>query len=293
MIKDEIREIKFNNQQAPSSPFDLILLEKLLRRKGMDHNPCEPHRVDFFMIIYISRGQGNHRIDFQDYSYESGTILTVRKDQIHQFVQSPARGFLLLFTGDFMLSYLEKMEAIRTLQLFNEWLQSPKIQLGPEIRPEVEILIGQIYQEYFEKRDGYSMGIIRSLLHVLIGQLYRAKTQQGLRPEDRKYLSEFIQFQQWVEEDCFHTKKVKDYADRLACTPKTLNKIVRRIVHKSAKAFIDEVLITQIKRLLIHSDASVKEIAYQAGFEEPSNIYKYFKKFTGMSPEGFRQAYLK
>jgi AraC-like DNA-binding protein len=65
---------------------------------------------------------------------------------------------------------------------------------------------------------------------------------------------------------------------------------VKNIVNNSAKAFIDERTIMQIKRLLISTDHSIKEIAYTAGFSDPTNFFKYFKKFTDMSPEEFRQA---
>ncbi len=47
----------------------------------------------------------------------------------------------------------------------------------------------------------------------------------------------------------------------------------------------------QIKRLLISTDHSIKEIAYISGFSDPTNFFKYFKKFAGSSPEVFRQAH--
>lgn len=94
-----------------------------------------------------------------------------------------------------------------------------------------------------------------------------------------------------VEEDCFKSKKVQYYAKRLGISTKTLNNIVNNVVNNSAKTFIDETTIMQIKRLLISTDYSIKEIAYIAGFSDPTNFFKYFKKFTNNSPEVFRQAY--
>ena len=77
----------------------------------------------------------------------------------------------------------------------------------------------------------------------------------------------------------------------MGVSTKTLNNIVQSIVHKPAKIFIDEILITQIKRLLIHSPLSIKEVAYQSGFEEPTNLYKYFRKYTDITPELFRKTH--
>ena len=43
--------------------------------------------------------------------------------------------------------------------------------------------------------------------------------------------------------------------------------------------------------ILFNTDLSIKEIAYQTGFEEPTNFVKYFKKEVGMTPSVFRKEY--
>lgn len=289
-MNEKVEHIKFNNQTLPKAQFDLVRLEELFKRKTLDHNPEERHKVDFFIIIIITEGQGIHTIDFTDYPYQKGSILTIRQDQIHKFNIGKAKGFLLLFTDDFLVSYLEKLEALKSLQLFNEFLGVPKVQLDNQEFIEMIALVNDIEKEYFKRRDDYAMGIIRSLLHIFIAKLYRSKSKKKLIIQNRKYLSEFLSFQQLVEKDCFETRKVSDYARKLGFSTKTLNNVVQSIVDKPAKTFIDEIVITQIKRLLINSTLTIKEIAYTAGFDEPTNLYKYFKRYTHFSPEAFRQA---
>jgi len=75
----------------------------------------------------------------------------------------------------------------------------------------------------------------------------------------------------------------------MGISAKTANNITRSILNKSAKAFIDEECITQIKRMLLNTPLSVKEIAYEVGFEEPTHLYKFFKRQVGETPEQFRQ----
>jgi AraC family transcriptional activator of pobA len=77
----------------------------------------------------------------------------------------------------------------------------------------------------------------------------------------------------------------------IGLSTKTLNTITKNIVNKSAKEFIDEIYTKQIKRLLIHSDGAIKEIAYASGFEETTNFYKYFKRQTQLTPEQFRNSF--
>lgn len=288
----KIEQIKFQNQTLPKSNFDLVSLKELLSRGRLQAELTTLHQVNFYILLLGTNHQGCHTIDFTDYSYQQGTVLSIRKDQIHKFHLSKAEGLLFFFTDDFIASYLEQQEALKALQLFNELLSSPKIQLTPIEYADILQLGQHIQNEYTQVVDDYSLGIIRSLLHILIAKLYRAKAQKGCDLTPRKYLTEFIAFQKLVETNCFKTKKVMDYAQTMGCSTKTLNNIVQEIVHKSAKNFINELIVTKIKRLLIHSSASIKEIAYTAGFDEPTNFYKFFKKYTQSSPEAFRKAHL-
>lgn len=285
--------IKFENSQNPNSEFDIIKLEDIYTRKDLNHSPFQLHLVEFYMMILIEDGQGTHTIDFTDFQYNQGTLLTIRKDQIHQFNKNNngVKGTLLLFTDVFLVSYLEKLEALKSLQLFNEVLGVPKIQLSTTELKEVIHLIERIKKEYFETNDEYSLGIIRSELHILIAKLYRIKSSNHPIINSRKYLSEFINFQNLVEQNATQYTKVKDYAKMMSISTKTLNTITRTIVSKSAKEFIDDIFITQIKRLLINTELSIKEIAYASGFEESTNFYKYFKRQTQLTPENFRTTF--
>jgi len=146
-------------------------------------------------------------------------------------------------------------------------------------------------EEYFKVNDPYSLGIIRSELHILIAKLYRIKAQNTAIINDKKYLNEFIEFQKMVEAKINETTRVGDYAEMMGVSTKTLNNITKHIVNKTAKEFIDEICTKQIKRLLINTELSVKEIAYASGFEETTNFYKYFKRQTQTTPERFRSGY--
>lgn len=291
-MKDKTVKIKFNNQVNPNSAFDMMKLEELLRRTDLDHNIEQLHKVEFFMLLLITEGQGYHTIDFTDYKLEKGSLLTIRKDQIHKFFRSKnIKGYTLLFIDDFLVSYLEKQETQKSLQLFNELLGVPKIQLSEIDYQTISNIVDRIENEYFNIMDEYALGIIRSELHILITKLYRIKSKGHQIIVDKKYLSEFINFQELVEDKVTTTTKVSDYAKMMAISTKTLNTISKNIVNKTAKEFIDEINIKQIKRLLINTPLSIKEIAYNSGFMETTNFYKYFKRQVNMTPEQFRSAF--
>ena len=291
-MKTSPKHIQFQNRQNPDAEFDLVRLEDIFKRKDLDHSPEQLHLVEFYIIIFIEEGRGQHTIDFTDYTFDHGTILTVRKDQIHKFFRNDQlKGTLLLFTDNFLVSYLEQLEAQKSLQLFNELLGVPKIQLSETEIAEVSALIERMKKEYFKINDSYSLEIIRSELHILITKLYRTKSRDHQAIFHRKYLKEFIEFQRLLEANVTKTIRVNEYAAMLGVSTKTLNNISKNIIHKSAKEFIDEICIKQIKRLLINTKLSIKEIAYTSGFEETTNFYKYFKRHTQHTPEQFRTTF--
>lgn len=216
-------------------------------------------------------------------------MITIRKDQIHKFFRSNnLKGSLLLFTDEFLVSYLEEMEAQKTMLLFNELLGVPKLQLKDGDFQNVQQVIDRIKEEYFKVDDKHSLSIIRSEIHILITKLFRIKANSEKIDFERKYLKDFVLFQHLTEKNITKTTRVQDYAGMMGLSTKTLNTITKSIVHKSAKEFIDEICTKQIKRLLINTELSIKEIAYQSGFDETTNFYKYFKRQTQTTPEQFR-----
>ena len=198
---------------------------------------------------------------------------------------------MVLFTNEFLVSYLEKLEAQKSIQVFNELLGVPKLQLSKAEFSEIAALIERMREEYFKTRDQHSLEIIRSELHILITKLYRIKSRQTAVIYDRKYLKEFIELQGLVEKQINQSKRVQDYAKMMGLSTKTLNNVTKNVVNKTAKEFIDEICIKQIKRLLINTPLSIKEIAYATGFEETTNFYKYFKHHTATTPERFRTTF--
>ena len=81
------------------------------------------------------------------------------------------------------------------------------------------------------------------------------------------------------------------YADQLNITPNYLNILSQRYLKIPAGDVIKERTILEAKRLLISTDLSVKEIAYQLGFSDNGYFAKVFKKYIGITPTDFKENY--
>ena len=289
-MKKKVKEIKFENKYSAQSHFDFVKLEDILKIKPSDHNQFDFHKLSFFVILLHTQKEGVYNVNFKDYDFKKGTLFTLRKESIHKFYKSKAKGVLLIFTDNFILNHSSQSEVSKTFLLFNEMLASPRLQLNEVEYKEIITLVNLIKEEYFTSNDDYSLNIVRNFIRVIITKLFRIKSKSNIVFDNHKYLSQFLKLQQLVENECFNHKKVSFYAREMGVTTKTLNNITQSILHKSAKSFINEIVIIQSKRLIINSQDSLTEIAYQAGFDEPTNFFKYFRKYTGLSPSEFRNS---
>jgi len=162
-MKDDLKEIRFENKTNINSQFDILSIEELFQRKILDHSIDTNHKVEFYIIFFAQDGKGNHNVDFTDFECSKGTILTIRKGQIQKFSSdSKLKGSLLIFTDDFLVSYLEEMETQKTMLLFNELIGDPKLQLSKSHFKNINENIARIKNEYFNIQDKHSLGIIRS-----------------------------------------------------------------------------------------------------------------------------------
>lgn len=214
----------------------------------------------------------------------------IRKNQLHRFhYQKDTKGFLLFFKEEFLNSYLNEIEIAKIIQIFNEFITSPKTQCKKEDFAELNLLFEGIYNEYKNINDAYSLQIIRSLLHVVTSLIYRAKSKTFSKLEHKKNLREFIKFQHILEKNYQISKKVKFYADAMGFSSKKLNTIIQFITSKTAKDFIDDVVIIKIKKELLYTNLSIKEVAFKTGFKDTTNFFKYFKTRTNYTPKEYRK----
>lgn len=286
-MKQKFNEISFDKSTGQFQ-FDCVSYEDILKKTPTDHNQFKFHKVSFYALLLITENECKHNVNFKDYQLKKGTIITLRKDNIHKFYKSKAKGLLLVFTENFIVNHSNKIEVSKILLLFNELLGTPQIQLNQAEYKEIMTLIGLIQKEYEEVNDNHSSNIIRKFVQILVIKLYRIKSKDNTIFTNSRYLSMFLVFQELVEKQCFDHKKVSFYAKSMGFSTKTLNNVTQSIIRKTAKSVINDIVIIQTKRLIINSQDSLTEISYQVGFDEPTNFFKYFAKYTGASPSQFR-----
>ncbi|MDH6359191.1 helix-turn-helix transcriptional regulator [Parabacteroides sp. PF5-9] len=83
-------------------------------------------------------------------------------------------------------------------------------------------------------------------------------------------------------------RDVAYYADKLCITSKYLTMVVKEVTGRSAKEWLTEYVMLELKALLRSTSLSIKEIVHEMNFINQSVFGRFFKQHTGMSPIQYR-----
>jgi len=93
-----------------------------------------------------------------------------------------------------------------------------------------------------------------------------------------------------VEQHFREKHKVSEYARMLYKSPKTLSNLFAKLGVKTPLHYIHERIAMEARRKLKHSEYSVKEIAFELGFDDIQTFSRFFKRMEGNSPAKYREA---
>lgn len=289
---ETIPKISFSKTHISEIEFEIFTLKSLLSRQHkLTHSLDEAHRLGFYNILFVTQGKGVHQIDFQPYDFREGSALFISRGQVNSFdLSSEYDGYAILFTEAFLSKNLVHSDVLSFYRLYNYHLHSPVIDSSKTETDVFKIIISEIYEEYIHADTFAKEEILRHYLKLLLLKAERLK--RTLIPEE-KNAERFIRFgvfQNLLEEHIFRTRNATKYADMMAVSYKHLNEICKSVTGHTAKEVIDNTVVLEIKRRLAISDISIKELAYEVGFDEATNFVKYFKKHTQQSPTQFRKS---
>jgi len=256
--------------------------------------PYTPHRLTFFAIIFYMDGSGYHHIDFTDLAYDGMSIFFVCKGQLHAFDNNKNKnGYILYFTEEFVNRNLEGFNDKLYYQLFNYALNSPQLPVfnNNTMREDFVSLFKLMHHEFTRQDDVLKDEIIKCQLRTILYYSERMQAKNSDFINNHKNHALFIRLQKLVDQNIFKYRTSQHYCDQLNVGYRKLNAICKEFTSGTIRNFIDERLILEIKRLLANSDFSIKEICYKTGFDEPTNMTKFFKCHTGTVPKLFRASF--
>jgi AraC family transcriptional regulator, transcriptional activator of pobA len=249
-----------------------------------------PHRHDFFEVLYLQKGSGYHVIDANKYEIKPPCVFFMSPGQAHKLeLSNDIEGFIFIFTADFYLLNRSNQNSLIEFPFFYTIHQdNPPLLLKDEkdIR-FLEDLFRQSIAEISRPRD-YFLEMLRSILDLILttcAARYQVSENMLNKGKGQILVKRFFHL---VEENHQKNLSLSDYSRMIGVTPNHLTQTVKLLTGKTSSQIIRAKQLLEIKRLLVHTNLSVSEIANQLNFEDQSYFTKFFKRETGITPIQYR-----
>ena len=244
----------------------------------------QPRRLSTYFIVLIESGSVTYHLDMQDLTLTDGLLLFAMPNQVFTPPSDTdnLKYFKVLFDEN-TLALLPQQFPFLVNPLNSQTIMVDNVT-RERVRKVFEIL-SQIVQVEENRTD---TEIILAYLNLLLAELnsayFRTKEPANILNTN---MSKFIEFKLVVESHLTEQPSVNTIADKLALTPNSLYRIVKEYTGVSPKDFFTNRLMIEAQRKLLYSSLSVKELAYELGFNDPDYFSRFFKKCTGKSVSEF------
>jgi len=244
-----------------------------------------PHSHLFHQVFFITKGSGTHWVDGIETRIHGPWVMLVAKGKTHLYLpDAQDEGWMFDFGEDFLDADAS--------WVFSDFLASPNLPLPEDEVVQQAATLARLLWDLGKLRSEEVQPVLRHLLSAFL-HLLQSKIREQASHQKPHRTTDFKLFQAFLQEldkSFQNEKEVEFYARKLRCTARRLGSVCKAVLGKTPQTLIIERVMLEAKRLLLHSDMSVQQVASLLGCEEPSNFTKAFRKATGETPSGFRRA---
>lgn len=259
-----------------------------------DNNSYFDHiqRNNYFTLILVTQGTGRAKVDLCEYSFGDNTLFAFYPYQPFMLIpEGPIMGVAIQFHHDFFCIYKHHKEIANNGVLFNNVYQQPFVCVNKSCRATLFNLIQGIAHEL--RSDAFRKDeALVSYLKIFLVMATRIKLEQQTLQEtenaNNKQLFLIQNLKNAIEDNFREKHSASDYADLLHLTPVSLARIAKSHFNKTLSDLITERIIIEAKRELYLTDKTVKEIAYELGYNDEYYFSRVFKSKTDISPQFYR-----
>lgn len=262
----------------------------LLRTVSADH-PHGPvsyaHRDDYYIFGLIEDGRCTGSIDFAEREFSARSVLCIRPWQVHAFVRMDDLKADMILMDESLLTEANRL-VIDEYALF-----TPPCTAGEREFSQLSRLYALLSEYMPESMPGPRdeieretvYGLARAIAAITVGIVARTC---GTRESSPRKTELTLAFRRLLQRDLHIHRTPSHYASELNISTVYLNEAVRGVTGVSAGRYIRNEIVLRAKRQLVHTGRSIREIAYDLGFDDFAYFSRLFSSVAGMSPSEFR-----
>lgn len=254
--------------------------------------------LGFYKIALKKVKSGTVNYGKTKYDHDNGSMFFLKPNQIIQMndIELTEKGFMIYIHEDFLFSH-SLHSAIQKYGFF-DYEANEALHLSPSEEDTLWDLFNKIRGEYYNNQDEYSREIILTHIDSILKYSQRYYKRQFINrtPISGTTVSKFTDILKKYFESGMLQKEglpsVKFMASELSLSARYLSDLLKQETGKTALEHIHISLIVEAKNLLLSSDKTIAETAYQLGFENPPYFSRLFKKEIGITPTEYREQFL-
>lgn len=247
-----------------------------------------PKQTELYTFIWAQNEAIDVVIDSIPLTIKPHSILALTPIQYLQYIDGQ-NAIVYQFNREFycIKDHDEEVSCVGILFFGN--INIPIIHLDKTEQHKFQIL-HEVFIEELETKDNIQAEMLRMLMaRFIIKSTRLLKAKEGIAETAKSSKVDLLRSFNFLVEQHFKTEhSVGFYAEKLFKSPKTLSNNFAKL-NRSPLQIIHERIVLESKRLLMYTNKTSKEIAYEVGFEDASHLSRLFKKYTSLSPSDFKK----
>jgi AraC-like DNA-binding protein len=273
------------NEQNGNLAFKLFFFED---NSYFDHL----QRNNYYSLIWVRQGEGSLKTSFAEYDFVQNSLFSFTPYQPFLFSSRLIKGVAIYFHSDFFCIHRHDTEVTCNGILFNNLYDTPFFSVDENLELMLTDVIEQIRSEI--QSPGFAQyELLVSYMKIFLITASRAKSRQQPEsiPLNNTNKEPFVlQDLKDAIETQFKSKHApQEYADLLNISMNALTRITKTHFNKTLTHLITERIIIEAKRELYLTNKSIKQLAYELGYEDEHYFSRFFKKNARISPREYRK----
>ncbi|MGS2764809.1 helix-turn-helix domain-containing protein [Sinomicrobium sp. M5D2P9] len=252
---------------------------------------------DFYCVAIKKGTSGKFRYGQAHYDFDEGVMSFTKPGQIFSVTNptdDPVSGYMMVFKPDLIRHYA--LGKIIGNYGFFSYSTAEALHLSEKEDNVIMSLMHQMQDELKNNIDHYSEELIVSHIDLLLRYAKRFHNRQFLtrRAVNNDLVAEMKELiETYLKSDATISglPTVNFFAKKLNVSPSYLSDLLKNATGRNAQTHIQESIVERAKELLSTTNLSIKEIAYDLGFEYPQSFSTMFKKNTQQTPLQFRASF--
>jgi AraC family transcriptional activator of pobA len=286
-VKDlELSEISKNiGLQTTSS--DLIIYDSSKNSSEAFKN--KPFRSEHFSIVFVIKGNLDLKVNLLPYDLKANSVIIIPPSSIRELSwNSGTTHFIsLLFTPIFLKISGILGKYFNVANFLREGLSSNR-NISEEDQNLLINLI-KIIAELQNRTDDKELHF-EMIKNIFKSILIKVKTYYDEMETDQDYSNTIIyKFIKLLSDFYLINREVTFYSEKLSINEKYLSQLLKKKTGKTARQFITEIVVLEAKILLDNKSVPVKQISDHLNFENQFHFSRFFKQYSGVSPNNYRK----